>query len=79
MRLLCKKKGFRSDLYIKKENQFPYEKVSAYAVKDGIIQSIKFDDIKQIAPKEIDVCSEEINRIYSKLSDMEFSERLLNF
>ncbi len=68
------KKGLESDIYVKKENQFPYEKVSAYVVKDGIIKSIKIDDIKQIDPKEIDVCSEEINKIYSKLSDMEFAE-----
>jgi len=28
----------------------------------------------QIDPKEIDGCSEEINTVYSKLSEMEFSD-----
>ena len=68
------KKGFKADSYIKKENQVSYEDVSAYSIKDGSIISIKCDDIKQIDPKEIDECSEEINGIYSNLSDLEFAE-----
>lgn len=58
---------------IAKKNQVPYDKVSAYVIKGGEIQSIKADDIHQIDPKEIDGCSEEINDVYTKLSDMEYS------
>ena len=67
------KKGFMADSLVEKQKQIDYDKVSAYVVKNGEIHSIKADDIKQIDPKEIDGCSEEINAIYSKLSDMEFS------
>lgn len=67
------KEGFMADSLVEKQKQIDYDKVSAYVVKNGEIHSIKADDIKQIDPKEIDGCSEEINEIYSKLSDMEFS------
>ena len=66
--------GFDVNCLVSKNRQISYGNVSAYVVKSGEIHSIKADDIKQIDPKEIDGCSEEINSVYSKLSDLEFSD-----
>lgn len=66
--------GFKVDALVREQEQIDYDKVSAYVVKNGEIHSIKADDIMQIDPKEIDGCSEEINTVYSKLSEMEFSD-----
>ena len=71
------KNGFKADSLVPKNMQVPYDAVAAYVVKNGEIRSIKADDIHQIDPKEIDGCSEEINTVYSRLSDMEFSDEIL--
>lgn len=69
---MLQKKGLKAETLVKKEKQISYDDVAAYVIKNGEIHSIKSDDINQIDPKEIDGCSEEINTVYSKLSDMEF-------
>jgi hypothetical protein len=55
--------------------QVSYDTVAAYKIKDGIISSIKDDDIRQIDPEELDGCSNEISDIYSELADREFGKK----
>lgn len=50
-----------------------YDNVSAYRLSDGIIESIKDDELKQINAGYLDSCSERIRTMYSKLEDIEFS------
>jgi predicted ATPase len=54
--------------------QMPYSDVAAYKIKDGIISSIKDDDMQQIDPAELDSCSNEISDVYSKLADREYDK-----
>lgn len=51
-----------------------YDDVAAYKLSDGIIESIKDDEIKQINAEYLDSCSKRIRTMYSKLEDIEFSD-----
>lgn len=51
-----------------------YDDVAAYKLSDGIIETIKDDEIKQIDASYLDSCSERIRTLYSKLEDIEFSD-----
>ncbi len=50
-----------------------YDDVSAYKLANGVIESIKDDESKQIDSGYLDSCSERIRSMYSKLEDIEFS------
>ena len=65
-------KNIKSNDILPSQQQIPYSNVSAYKIYDGIAESIKIDELKQIDPAEIDSCSVSINEVYSKLSDREY-------
>ncbi len=52
--------------------QICYDDVGAYVIKDGRIIDIKRNDLYQIDPAEIDLCSSEINQAYSELLDADY-------
>lgn len=62
------------DFVISSDYYVSYNDVSAYMVKDGTIQNIKLDDIKQIDPSEVDSCSDIINSDYEKLEEIEYAK-----
>lgn len=51
-----------------------YDDVTAYKLTEGMIESIKDDETKQIDSGYLDSCSERIRTLYSKLEDLEFSD-----
>lgn len=65
-------KNIESNDILPSKQQISYSNVSAYKIHDGIAESIKIDELKQIDPAEIDSCSVSINEVYSKLSDREY-------
>lgn len=60
--------------YISLEQQISFDNISAYSIQNGEIHSIKDNDLKQINPSSIDLCSQKISDIYSKLSDIEYGD-----
>jgi len=50
-----------------------YDDVAAYKLKDGVIESIKDETLKQIDAGYLDSCSERIRNLYGKLEDIDFS------
>lgn len=62
------------DFVISSDYHVSYNDVSAYMVKDGTIQNINLDDIKQIDPGEVDSCSDIINSDYEKLEEIEYAK-----
>ena len=66
--------GKNVDSVISPEYHVSYNDVSAYMVKDGTVQNIKVDDIKQIDPSEVDSCSDIINNDYTRLEEIEYGK-----
>ncbi|MGF7109391.1 hypothetical protein [Treponema pedis] len=66
--------GKNVDSVISSDYHVSYDDVSAYMVKDGIVQNIKLDDIKQIDPSEVDSCSDIINNDYTRLEEIEYGK-----
>ena len=67
-------KEIKVDDLVPFDEQISYDAVSAYKIIDGVTKSIKFDKLEQIDSAEIDSCSIDINKVYSKLSDREFAD-----
>jgi len=57
---------------VPKELWLPTEKVAAYILKDGTAESIIDEELGEIDPESIDKISEEINRMYGKMRDIEY-------
>ena len=66
------KKGVDVKHIISLPYQICYDDVAAYAIKDGYIIDIKRNDLYQIDPAEIDLCSSVINQVYSELLDADY-------
>ena len=66
-------KGKNVSMLLQKNKLVSYEDVSAYKLHEGVIESIKDDEIKQIDIDYLDSCSESIRELYSKLEDIEYS------
>lgn len=66
--------GKNVDSVISPEYHVSYNDVSAYMVKEGTVQNIKVDDIKQIDPSEVDSCSDIINNDYTRLEEIEYGK-----
>ena len=58
---------------LEKNELVSYDDVAAYKLSDGVIESIKEDEIKQIDAGYLDSCSERIRNLYGRLEDIEFS------
>ena len=68
------KKGFDVSDIVEKQHQLISEDVRAYFITDGKMISAFDSELEQINHDLIDGCSREINEVYEKLSDVEFSK-----
>ena len=68
------KNGFDVLSIIEKQYQLISEDVGAYFINDGTIISAFDSELGQINHDLIDGCSREINEVYEKLSEVEFSK-----
>ncbi len=69
-------KGIDISQILPEEYQISYDNIAAYKISNGKIYSIREDDIKQINPAEIDICSELISEVYTKLADAEYGAKI---
>lgn len=67
------KKGFDVSGIVEEQHQFITEDIRAYFIVNGTIISAFDTELGQINHDLIDGCSREINEVYEKLSDVEFS------
>lgn len=61
-------------LYVDNEHCLTSADVRAYFIKDGKITSALDSELGQINHDLIDGCFRDINEVYEKLSDVEFSK-----
>lgn len=60
--------------FISRLSYLPYDEVTAYKINNGIIKSILDDELKCIDVSEIDLCSDDINKLYDKISMVKINE-----
>ncbi len=69
-----KNKGKSVNHFIPSACHISYNNVRAYQIEDGKIHSIMNHEIQQIDSGAIDNCSNLINNIYTKLTDIDFGD-----